>query len=53
MNGKFAEFLFNRIATKLGYITDSSSSEELTAHIDDIEDYLSALKDIFKEVITP
>lgn len=51
MKQKFAEFLFKRIGNKLEDIPNASSHEEIVAYVEDIEDYLSALKDIVIEAV--
>lgn len=53
MKEKFAQFLFDRIATKIAKAEGSASHEELLEHLDDVEDYLGTLKEIVMEVIQP
>jgi hypothetical protein len=53
MKQKFVEFLFKRVNDKLFYAREATDYEELTAHLNDIEDYVSFLKEIVTEVINP
>jgi hypothetical protein len=50
---RFVEFLFKRVNEKLFYVREASDYEELTAHLNDIEEYVSVLKEIVTEVIKP
>jgi hypothetical protein len=53
MKEKFLEFLFKRVNEKLFYARESVDYEELSAHLNDIEEYVSFLKEIVTEVIKP
>jgi len=57
MKEKFAEFLFKRIKTKIGYVRDSVDEHELNYHLDDLDDYINTahelVKDIIKETLLP
>jgi hypothetical protein len=53
MKKEFAEFLFKRISSKLDDIPNISEDYDAVArHVDDIDDYLKALKEIVFEVIS-
>jgi hypothetical protein len=53
MKSQFAEFLIKRLKSKIGHARDSASHEEIEFALDDMEEYIDALKDIVTEVIKP
>ena len=53
MKKEFVEFLIKRMETKLGYMSDAASHDEIVSLADDVSDYLSTLKEIVIEVIKP
>ncbi len=51
MKEKFAGFIWKRISTKIDNIRNAGHDFEIDNHLDDLEEYLDALKDIFTETM--
>ena len=53
MKKQFVEFLIKRMESKVAYLDDAASHEEIVSIAEDIGTYLSTLKDVLKEVLLP